>query len=317
MGTINILFLGGAKRVSLAEHFIKAGERLGQKINIFSYELQKECPIAAVGTVIIGKRWKDEALAEDLIDAIQNNQINIILPFVDPAVEIAALERDIRPDLFIPVSDLEICSEMFDKKKSEQWFVDNGIAIPKSYQPNDELEFPIIIKPRRGSASQGIEITNSWEEWKKVKYPGDYVIQHYIEDKTEYTVDCYVSQKGEIISVVPRERLVVAGGEVMNSKTLHDEQLEQQSRKILKTGNFRGPNTIQFIKDNKTGEVFVMEINPRLGGGVIASIESGADIPTFIINEYMGKEISPCTDWKPNTLMTRYTKEVMFYADNH
>ena len=317
MGTINILFLGGAKRVSLAEHFIKAGERLGQKINIFSYELQKECPIAAVGTVIIGKRWKDEALAEDLIEAIQNNQINIILPFVDPAVEIAALERDIRPDLFIPVSDLEICSVMFDKKKSEQWFVDNGIAIPKSYQPNDELEFPIIIKPRRGSASQGIEIINSWEEWKKVKYPGDYVIQHYIEDKTEYTVDCYVSQKGEIISVVPRERLVVAGGEVMNSKTLHDEQLEQQSRKILKTGNFRGPNTIQFIKDNKTGEVFVMEINPRLGGGVIASIEAGADIPTFIINEYMGKEISPCTDWKPNTLMTRYTKEVMFYADNH
>ena len=286
MGTINILFLGGAKRVSLAEHFIKAGERLGQKINIFSYELQKECPIAAVGTVIIGKRWKDEALAEDLIEAIQNNQINIILPFVDPAVEIAALERDIRPDLFIPVSDLEICSVMFDKKKSEQWFVDNGIAIPKSYQPNDELEFPIIIKPRRGSASQGIEIINSWEEWKKVKYPGDYVIQHYIEDKTEYTVDCYVSQKGEIISVVPRERLVVAGGEVMNSKTLHDEQLEQQSRKILKTGNFRGPNTIQFIKDNKTGEVFVMEINPRLGGGVIASIEAGADIPTFIINEY-------------------------------
>ena len=317
MGTINILFLGGAKRVSLAEHFIKAGERMGQQVNIFSYELQRECPIAAVGKVIIGKRWKDESLAEDLIDAVNDNQINIILPFVDPAVEIAAMERDILPQLFIPVSDHEICSVMFDKKKSEQWFIENGIAIPKSYQPNDELGFPIIIKPRRGSASQGIEVIRSLEEWQKVKHPEDYVIQHYIEDKTEYTVDCYVSQKGEIISVVPRERLVVAGGEVMNSKTLRNEQLELQSRKILKAGNFRGPNTIQFIRDNKTGEVFVMEINPRLGGGVIASIEAGADIPTFILNEYLGNEVTPCSDWKPNTLMTRYTKEVIFYADNH
>ncbi len=103
----------------------------------------------------------------------------------------------------------------------------------------------------------------------------------------------------------------------MNSKTLRNEQLELLSRKILKAGNFRGPNTIQFIRDNKTGEVFVMEINPRLGGGVIASIEAGADIPTFILNEYLGNEIAPCTDWKPNTLMTRYTKEVIFYADNY
>ena len=317
MGTINILFLGGAKRVSLAEHFIKAGERLGQKVNIFSYELQKECPIAAVGTVIIGKRWNDESLAEDLIDAVTDNHINIILPFVDPAVEIAAIEKDILPNLFIPVSNHEICSVMFDKKKSERWFIDNGIAIPNSYQPTDELDFPVIIKPRRGSASKGIEVINTVEEWKKVQHPDDYVIQHFIEDKTEYTVDCYVSQNGKIISVVPRERLVVAGGEVMNSKTLKDEQLDRESRKILKAGNFRGPNTIQFIRDNKTGETFVMEINPRLGGGVITSIEAGADIPTYILKEYMGEAITPCTNWKANTLMTRYTKEVIFYADNN
>ena len=74
---------------------------------------------------------------------------------------------------------------------------------------------------------------------------------------------------------------------------------------------------LQFIRDNKTGETFVMEINPRLGGGVITSIEAGADIPTYILKEYMGEAITPCTNWKANTLMTRYTKEVIFYADNN
>ena len=39
---INILFLGGAKRVSLARKVIAAGEKLGVRVNIFSYELSPE-----------------------------------------------------------------------------------------------------------------------------------------------------------------------------------------------------------------------------------------------------------------------------------
>ena len=317
MKEINILFLGGAKRVSLAEHFKSSGAKMGYQVNIFSYELQKECPITAVGKVIIGKRWKDDSLADHMVDTVLGNNIHIMLPFVDPAVEIAAMEKGLLSKVFIPVSSEDICTIMFDKKKSEQWFVENGFPIPYSYKPTDDFDFPVIIKPRRGSASKGIEVVHTWEEWEKIENPCDYVIQHYIADKTEYTVDCYVSQQGEIISVVPRERLVVAGGEVMNSRTISDVALDDLSRKILMAGEFRGPITIQFIRDNQTGETFVMEINPRLGGGVIASIEAGADIPSYILNEYLGNEVKPCTDWKANTLMTRDEKEVMFYADNN
>ena len=78
MYDINILFLGGAKRVSLAEHFQISGKKMGFNVNIFSYELQKECPIAAVGKVIIGKRWKDKALAEDMKNVVSKNHINKI-----------------------------------------------------------------------------------------------------------------------------------------------------------------------------------------------------------------------------------------------
>lgn len=43
---VNILFLGGAKRVSMARMFQASGERLGLDVNIFSYELSPEAPIA-------------------------------------------------------------------------------------------------------------------------------------------------------------------------------------------------------------------------------------------------------------------------------
>ena len=54
MRKINIMFLGGAKRVSLAEHFIKSGKRLGREVRIFSYELSSDCPIASIGKVVVG-----------------------------------------------------------------------------------------------------------------------------------------------------------------------------------------------------------------------------------------------------------------------
>jgi len=318
MNQVNILFLGGAKRVSLAEHFITAGDRLKCKIGIFSYELDEKCPIASVGTVITGKKWRDADLIEDLAHVIQEYSINIVLPSVDPAIGVASRLRSFVGDrVFIPISDVSICDTMFDKKLSEKWFVENQIPIPESYSCDDELKYPVFIKPRNGSASKGLEIIRNQEEWDKVSNQDNYVIQRYIQNKKEYTVDCYVAQDGEIISVVPRERLAVAGGEVMSSKTLHDETLEQTTHYVLSKGVFRGPVNIQFIKDMESGKVYVMEINPRFGGGVITSIEAGADTPSYVLKEYLGQILEVCQDWKPDTLMTRYFKEVIFYADNN
>lgn len=314
---VNILFLGGAKRVSLAEHLKKAGESIKLEVNIFSYELDDKVPLAVVGTIIIGKKWKDVTVVEDLIQVVRDRHINIMLPFVDPAIELTSKLKPLLPDVLIPSCDEEICTIMFDKKKSEQWFKEHNISIPISYEPNDDLQFPVIIKPRRGSASQGIKVINNREEWKEITNPQDYVIQEYIANREEFTVDCYVDQNGQIISVVPRIRLVVAGGEVMNSKTINDDALTTESTKILKSGGFYGPVTIQFIRNKDNGKTYVMEINPRLGGGVITSIEAGADIPAYILREYQGESLASCHDWKPATLMTRYFKEVIFYADYH
>ncbi len=130
-------------------------------------------------------------------------------------------------------------------------------------------------------------------------------------------MDCYVTGNGEIISIVPRIRLEVSGGEVLNSMTKRDKELISLSTKILQSGSFSGPITIQYIRDKDTDQTYVMEINPRLGGGVIASIEAGANIPQYILTEYKGEALNPNDDWKEDTLMTRYFKEVIFHADNH
>ena len=317
MKKVNILFLGGAKRVSLAEHLIKAGKKLGLDIAIFSYELDEKVPLASVGTIIKGKKWSDADLFSDLHNQIMRNDISIVLPFVDPAIEVAELLKSGNQNLFVPTCGKDICHIMFDKVLSERWFKEKGLPIPPSFSQNGQIQFPVIVKPRTGSASKGIRVIEDAEEWDKLVNKDNYVIQQFIADREEYTVDCYVTTSGKIISIVPRLRILTAGGEVMNSETRRDKDLIAISEKVLMSGNFKGPVTIQFLRDKKTGENYIMEINPRLGGGVITSIEAGADITEFILCDYLGEELQPCNDWKDKTLMTRYFKEVIFYADNH
>ena len=317
MKQFNALLLGGAKRVSLGRHLIESGKRLGLEVHLYTYELYKEVPIAKYAEVIVGKRWRDPLIYDDLVSIIDNYQIGVVLPFEDPSIEIVSRLKAMRPNVFMPVSDASINSIMFDKKDSESWFIAHNIPIPKSYQVGDKLDYPVFIKPRDGAGSKGIKLIEDQETWDKVENKENYVIQQYIGNNKEYTVDCYVSQKGMIISIVPRERLVTAGGEVVNTITLHDSEIEILSERILKEGNFIGPITIQFIRNMENGKTYVMEINPRLGGGVIASIEAGADMTEFIIRESQGDILAPVRNWKEKTLMTRYFEEVIFYADNN
>lgn len=311
---INILFLGGAKRVSIANHFIKEGLRRNICINIFSYELNVHVPIASVGQVIIGKKWNDPSLYNDLVRIVKEYHINIILPFVDPAIVVACKIKDLCPSIFIPVSDISICQIMYDKMLSAKWYEEKHINQPYRYQNLSEIKYPVILKPRTGSASKGIIICKSKKDIPNTDLD-QYIIQDYIENHTEISVDCYVSKTGEITSVVPRIRLETAGGEAIKSITIKDDKIISESYKILQAGLFRGPITIQFIRDNTSGETYVMEINPRLGGGVVTSIGAGSGIIGMILDEYMDKTINPITNWRNNTIMVRYFNEVIFYAD--
>ena len=312
---VNILFLGGAKRVSLARHIIDEGKRKGLEVRIFSYELDSRVAIASVGTVIVGLRWNDAGLMADLQRVVTDNGITMVLPFVDPAIRVAAELSTLMPELFIPVSSREVCDVMFDKVLSARWFATHGIAQPHCYDSPTEFRYPVILNPRRGSASKGIIVCRSSADLPTDVNFGDYLAQDYIDNHTEITVDCYVNSRGEATSVVPRVRLETAGGEAVRSLTVRSPEVIAEARKIISSGDFRGPITIQFLKDNESRTIYVMEINPRFGGGVVTGIGAQSGILSMLLDEYLGKDVEANDSWRDNTLMVRYFNEVIFYAD--
>lgn len=306
------MMLGGARRVSMAQLLKESGQRMGLEVSIISYELMEQVPISLEAKVIVGLRWSDPKVVADIVRVARQHEVSVILPFVDGAIEIASKCRPHLPEVFIPVSDFELCRRMFDKTEAAKAFEEKQIPIPQTYGVVN-AEMPAIAKPRHGSASRGIKIFHNIDDLMQLTDIHDYLIQEYIEDKEEYTVDCYVDRQGETLTVVPRCRLEVMGGEVTRTITCRNAELDRMSRHILKAFDFRGPVTLQFLHDLSSDRYLLMEINPRLGGGVVCSIYAGAPFCDYILGESLGEKQKPCTNWSYNTLMARYQKEAIFY----
>lgn len=310
---VNILFLGGAKRVAMGRLFIEAGRRLGMEVVLFSYELSTEVPVSEVSRVIVGRRWNDPALMEDLHEVVTENRIDIIIPFVDPAVEIAARYCMSDPSVWTPFKDGVLAAHMFDKCKADELFRNIGVPVPRN-AGLEKITGEVIAKPRHGSASKGIRVMEN-DEYAAMRSRGEtdgYIFQEYISDREEYTVDCYVASDGKVICAVPRRRLEVAGGEVVSTVTVADKDIEAISRNVLEGLSLRGAVTIQFLRDRTDGRLMIMELNPRLGGGAVCAVYAGADIPAFILTDWRDGKVQVCDDWQAGVKTCRYFEDVVF-----
>ena len=303
---INILFLGGSKRVSLAEKIIDEGKNNNIDIKIFSYELEKDVPISYVAEIIVGLKWKDVRIYEHLLEVIKSNNINIILPFIDYATivcaKLKALIQD--HDVLIPVSEEKLCEIFFDKNLTNEWCIANGIRVPCNIN-----KFPLIAKPIHGSASKGILILNLQEELNNLSLKENYLIQQFVKG-TEYSVDIYVSLLDkQIVSIVPRVRLETQGGESIKSITVKDERLINFSREIIEKSKLVGPLTLQIIESENTNDLYFIEINPRFGGAVLNSIFSGANSPKYLLNDFHKVKNTYNENWMDSFLMIRRFSE--------
>lgn len=313
MPKLSILMHGGAKRVSIARMFLAEARKMGLELDLYSWELQPVVPIAEVAEIAVGRRCDDPLLLDDLHKFTLEKGINIMIPFIDPAIGVVAKYRDLYGGIFAPLGSLESVEGMFDKVVAAEIFEKAVLPIPATYSLENHL-FPLIAKPRYGSASQGILVINSEEQLAEIADKADnYLLQEYISRREEITVDCYVAADGEIIATVPRLRIAVIGGEVSRTITIDSPEIVELSRQTLAALNLRGAVTLQFIRDLDSGRVLLMEINPRLGGGVVCSIHAGANMPGYILQEALGQKPESCSNWLIDLEISRYQQEVTFH----
>lgn len=294
----NVLFFGGGRRWQLAQCF----EHIG--FGVVCFENGPDSPLKNMGYT---HTWaaKDTNTVDKINSICNTHDIDLILPLHEKTV-LALAEAKNCLHCEAVVSSLDTTNNCYDKANYERLFGDH------SNYPSINRSYPQIRKPRHGWGSNGITVFRSWkEEYSGSHDKKNYIRQSYIRGK-EYTVDAYFDKQGCMVDAVPRVRLRVADGEVIESVTEHVPELYDLTKEFGTKLGIIGPCCLQWIKCRITGTYYFIEANARFGGGVTLSIYSGFNMVDLLVREYVYDEniIENYTSaWKTGQYMRRVYKD--------
>lgn len=307
-----VLFLGAGRRVSLFERMACAARAEGFEPVLFAYEDSPHVPVSQLATVIPGLPWQSADFADHLHRVIRANDIALVVPCMDGATVALSTAADAVDEAgaWAAVSGRECCATFEDKRSAQSWFIAHGVRTPIR---DADTPPPWIVKPARGFAGRGQHIVYSDAELTALGRRVDlstHVLQPLVEGP-EYTIDAYVSRSRRVLGCVTRRRLQVAAGEVVSSRTERRDALIGEATRILHCAAFVGPITLQAIAADEAD--WFIEVNPRFGGGVILSIEAGADYARLLVRETLGRPVDS-VQWREGVMMTRAYRETFHEA---
>lgn len=315
----NILITSAGRRVKLVQLFQKEIKLIDKNSKVFAADLVPElssaCQIADECFKV--SRVSSAHYIDEIVKICTENNVKLVIPTIDTELLVFAENLKMFQSLGIEVliSEIAFIELCRDKRKTNMFFVDKGISIPKMYN-KDSLQFPLFIKPYDGSSSVGIMtiLTDQHIDSSVLDNPKN-IFMEWIDKKeyNEYTADLYYNKKGKLICVVPRLRLEIRAGEISKGKTVKNKIVKILSDKLSSISELRGVVALQIFYNEETNALLGIEINPRFGGGFPLSYASGANYIQWIIEEYINeKEIDePFFNWEENVIMLRYDDDII------
>lgn len=311
---LNILLTSVGRRVSLVKFFKEA---IGNRGKIYAADCVNTAPALYVADkAFIVPRVNDRDYIPLLLDKCKKENIKLIVPLIDPELPVLSKERGLflREGIIPLISEYDVVMIGYDKLLTAKFFYDINIPTPETFVYTEDLDFkdvkfPIIIKPRFGSASIGVQKCESMQDLmfysSKISEP---IIQEFLEGE-EITIDILCDFEGKLISMVQRKRLKIRAGEVERGITIKNEELFNLVKKIVDMLKPFGVINIQCFW-TKNGFLFT-EINPRFGGGYPLSYYAGVNFPKIIIDILEGKKVKDTVfDYKEGLLMLRYDEAI-------
>lgn len=293
---INILILSCGTRNKIVQYFKKELENIGQVMATDCSELAPALYDADKHFIV--PRMDEKGYLDVILSICKENNIKAVLSLIDPELNLLAEHKQDFLDIgTIPIiSDWEIVEMCFNKYSMYEFLIQNGfkaarcyIDLEKFYKDLEigDVNFPVFVKPVRGSASININKVVSKEEVDLLFTRYDNLMIQEFMDGVEYGADVYIDMiSGEPVAIFTKEKILMRAGETDKSVSMKDNRLFMLIEKFVKKAGFKGIVDIDIFKID--GEYYISEVNPRFGGGYPHGYEIGVNIPRMIIENING-----------------------------
>jgi carbamoyl-phosphate synthase large subunit len=309
-GTVTAQSVIKALRADSREHFIVAGDM---------------DPLNATKAFVDGFEVLPPAsapnFADRCLDVIRQHRIELMIPLIVEREFLPLAQRrtdfsDAGCNLWVPAE--ETIRTIGDKLRFAEFLSRIGVQGPwtREYAPHLEIsEFPVYLKPRKGSGSVGtqrIESIHSLHEAAKGRT--DLIVQQAVSGP-EFTVDCFAAEPGRVVAAIPRERILIKAGVSVKGRTYHHKEIEDLTSYVVEKSGIVGPANVQGMLC-ADGGFMIIEMNPRFSGTLALSTAAGINYASLLLDCVEGKPIPDLRGkHMADVSMMRYWQEVFESPD--
>ena len=282
-----------------------------------------------------GAKYEDQEYLDTVKQIIQEQKIEVVIPMSDftsmflsrNKAELIRLVRYVLPGI-------DVFERGYDKNSLMALCAKNGYPHPQTINDVtsldgldiENLKYPLLIKPNHTCGGRGMTLVKNSGELKAkfegvYKQYGDCHLQEYIpQGGAQVEVQLYINENQELkaSSVIYKYRWYPEnGGSSCCATAVKNDKVVDICYRLLKDIGWVGFADFDTIEDPRTGELLVMELNPRVPACVKAVVASGTDWPNIIVSEYLGQPYAK-KDFKSGVLLKHLGMETLwfFYSKN-
>lgn len=256
----------------------------------------------------------DDSYATFLLDYCKRNTIHIVISLFDIELPVLSkLKAEFkRHKITIVVGDEWLTTMANDKWKTQEFLSVNGFNTFKTFLSVEDLketkvQFPVFIKPRWGMGSMSIFKADNLEEaqfyFNKAKSE---IKQSYLKYESatdlenavliqealpgrEYGLDVINDLEGNYCTTIVKQKLAMRAGETDSAITINEPILQELGARLALLTKHPANMDVDVFFDGITP--YILELNPRFGGGYPFSHAAGINLPQAIIDWYTNKKV--------------------------
>lgn len=254
----------------------------------------------------------EEAFVEFLLGLADKHDINCwtLFPTDDEQVKVLSQHRDLLGQKYrIWTQEWEKISILYCKDLFYKYVCSLGLNCPRTSvvesveQLEDlELDYPVIIKPSvkeqfyrrfKQKAIECNDLSEVREVFRKsadIVPPSQLLIQERIPGHGENQFSLAgLFQNGEPVFFITVQRVRQHPMDFGHASTyvelLQCDELVEPSLKLLRSIGYSGVCEVEFIKDPRTSEYRILEVNPRFWGWHTITRACGVNLPLMLYNQ--------------------------------
>lgn len=173
--------------------------------------------------------------------------------------------------------------------------------------------FPVAVK----GLFHGAEVARSLEEAEigferiRARWGTPVLVQQFVGGE-EYDVLMLGNHDGDPVGCVPMRKIGITDkGKAWAAVTVSDPRLREVSEEIFRALQWRGPLELEFVREDKSGDYHLIEINPRFPAWCYLSAGAGQNLPAALARLALGEPLECLPEPRPGVTFVRHAVDIV------